>query len=130
MRKTILCALVGLAAMLANTPAMAHHSANAQFDTSKEFTITGTLTKVENVNPHSWWHVDVKGPDGKVTSWRLESLGPAGLIRQGLRVKTDIKIGETFTFRISPAWKDPEDAKMGFMKAITFNGKEYVVIEL
>lgn len=130
MRKTILCALVGLAAVLASTPAVAHHSANAQFDTSKEFTITGTLTKVENVNPHSWWHVDVKGADGKVTSWRLESLGPAGLIRQGLRVKTDIKIGETFTFRISPAWKDPEDAKMGFMKAITFNGKEYVVIEL
>lgn len=115
---------------LAGAPAMAHHSANAQFDTSQDFTITGVLTKVENISPHSWWHVDVKGPDGKITSWKLESLSPSGLIRQGLRVKTDIKIGETFEFRISPAWKDPQGSKLGFMKAIRFNGKEYVVVEL
>ena len=130
MLKRMVCAVLGLVVIFAGGPVMAHHSANAQFDTSKELSITGTLTKVENVNPHSWWHVDVREPDGRVTSWRLESLSPSGLIRQGLRVKTDIKIGGTFTFRISPAWKDPDDAKMGFMKAITFNGKEYVVIEL
>jgi hypothetical protein len=74
--------------------------------------------------------VDVKGPDGKITSWKLESLSPAGLIRQGLKVKTDLHVGDTYSYRISPAWKDPEGVKLGFMRAITFNGKEYVVVEL
>lgn len=131
MIKTLLLASATLVAFLAGTPAIAHHSANAEFDTTQQLTITGVLTKVENVNPHSWWYVDVKTPDGKVTSWKLESLSPSGLIRQGLKVKTDIKIGDTYSFRISPAWKDTEPAwKLGFMKAITFNGKEYVVVEL
>ena len=126
-------ALFGLAVtttFLAGSPVAAHHSANAQFDTKQDLIITGVVTKVENINPHSWWHIDVKGPDGRITPWRLESLSPNGLIRQGLRVKSDIKLGEAYQFRISPAWKDPEDAKLGFMKAITVNGKEYMVVEL
>jgi len=124
-------ASAAIVTFLAGTSVMAHHSANAEFDTQKEFSISGVLTKVENVNPHSWWYVDVKGSDGKVTSWKLESLSPSGLIRQGLKVKTDIKVGDSYSFRISPAWKDIEPAwKLGFMKAITFNGKEYVVVEL
>jgi hypothetical protein len=120
-----------LVALLAGAPAMAHHSANAEFDTQKDFTITGVLTKVENVNPHSWWYVDVKSSDGKVTPWKLESNSPSGLIRLGLKVKTDIKVGDTMSFRISPSWKDhPDGAKMGWMRAITVNGKEYVLTEL
>ena len=108
-----------------------HHSANAEFDTQKQFTITGVLTKLENVNPHSWWYVDVKGPDGKVQSWMLESLSPRGLILKGLKVKTDLHIGDTYSFRISPALKDPDPKmKLGFMRSITVSGKEYVVIEL
>jgi len=117
--------------LTAGAPLFAHHSANAEFDKTKEFTITGVLTKVENVNPHSWWYVDVKGPDGKVTSWKLESLAPAGLIRQGLKLKTNVEIPGTYSFRISPAWKDPDaNTKLGFMKAITVDGKEYIVVEL
>jgi len=116
--------------LMSGVPAGAHHSANAEFDTQKEFTISGTLTKLENVNPHSWWYVDVKGADGKVTSWKLESLSPAGLIRQGLKVKTDLKIGDSYSYRISPAWKDPDGQKLGFMRSITVNGKEYIVVEL
>jgi hypothetical protein len=130
MIKRTLLASAAIVTFLAGTPVMAHHSANAEFDTQKDFTITGVLTKVENVNPHSWWYVDVKGPDGKVTSWKLESLSPSGLIRQGLKVKTDLKIGDTYSYRISPAWKDPEGVKLGFMRAITVNGKEFVVVEL
>lgn len=123
-------ARTAVAILFAATPAIAHHSVAAQFDTSKEITLIGAITKVENMNPHSWFHVDVTGPDGKVTRWKLEGLSPNNLIRQGLKVKTDIRIGETYQFRIAPAWKDPEDVKMGFLKAITVNGKEYVLIEL
>ena len=130
MSNRIVIAAAAVALLAIGAPAGAHHSANAQFDTQKELTITGVLTKIENVNPHSWWYVDVKGPDGKVTSWKLESLSPSGLIRQGLKVKTDLKIGETFSYRISPAWKDPEGVKLGFMRSITVGGKEFVVVEL
>ena len=129
-KKTIIASAAVLALLVIGAPAIAHHSANAEFDTTKEFTITGTLTKVENVNPHSWWYVDVKAADGKVTSWKLESLSPSGLIRQGLKVKTDMKIGDTYSYRISPAWKDPSGVKLGFMRSITVNGKEFVVVEL
>jgi hypothetical protein len=65
-----------------------------------------------------------------VTSWKLESNAPAGFIRLGLRIKDDVHVGDTLTFRIAPAWKDPSDAKLGWMKALTVNGKEYVLVEL
>jgi len=122
--------LAAAVALLAATPSLAHHSANAEFDTQKEMTITGVLIKLEVVNPHSWWHLEVKGPDGKVTPWRLESNSPAGLIRLGVKVKTEVKVGGTYSFRISPAWKDPEGEKLGWMRAFTINGKEYVLTEL
>ena len=129
-KKDVIASAVALAMLMIGAPAGAHHSANAEFDTQKEFTISGVLTKLENVNPHSWWHVEVRGADGKVTLWKLESLSPAGLIRQGLKVKTDLKIGDVYTYRISPAWKDPDGEKLGFMRSITVNGKEFVVVEL
>ena len=130
-KTTVIASAAVLALLVIGAPAIAHHSANAEFDTQKEFTITGTLTKVENVNPHSWWYVDVKSPDGKVTPWKLESNSPSGLIRLGLKVKSEVKVGDTISFRISPAWKDhPDGAKMGWMRALTVNGKEYVLTEL
>jgi hypothetical protein len=128
--KTLLASAALAAALLTATPAVAHHSANAEFDTQKVMVITGVLTNLEVVSPHSWWHLEVKGPDGNVTTWRLESNSPAGLIRLGVKVKTDVKVGETYSFRISPAWKDPSGEKLGWMRAFTINGKEYVLTEL
>jgi hypothetical protein len=131
MKRFVIASSAALVLLMIGLPARAHHSANAEFDTQKQMTITGVLTKVENVNPHSWWHVDVKGPDGKIQSWTLESLSPRGLILKGLKVKTDLHMGDTYSFRISPALKDPDaNTKLGFMRSIIVNGKEYVVIEL
>ena len=130
MIKTFLVASATVLALLPGAPAIAHHSANAEFDTTQQLTITGVLTKVENVNPHSWWYVDVKGADGKVTSWKLESNSPSGLIRLGLKVKSEVKAGDTVSFRISPAWKDPEGGRLGWVRSVTVNGKEYVLTEL
>jgi hypothetical protein len=127
----VIASAVTLGLLMTGASARAHHSANAEFNTQKQFTITGVVTKIEAINPHSWWYLEVKEPDGKIQSWKLESLAPSGLIRQGLKVKTDLHIGEAYTFRISPAWKDPApDTKLGFMRSITVNGKEYVVAEL
>jgi hypothetical protein len=83
--KTIVIASFVTAAVLAiGSPVMAHHSANAEFDTQKVITITGTLTKVENVNPHGWWSVDVKEADGKVTRCMVEGGSPNALFRRGV----------------------------------------------
>ena len=76
-------------------------------------TITGVLTKVENVNPHSWWYVDVKGADGKVTPWKLESNSPSGLIRLGLKVKSDVKVGDTYELQNLSGLEGPRRRKDG-----------------
>ena len=62
----------------------AHHSIQAQFDINKTFNITGTVAKVEFINPHSYLTVNVKDADGKVTKWAFEMTGLAGLRRAGL----------------------------------------------
>ncbi len=130
-RKIVTTCLAAAAWLMIGTSAMAHHSVNAEFDSTKEFTITGVLTRVENVNPHSWWHVEVKGDDGTITQWKLESVGPGGLVRQGLRLKDDLKMGQEYSFKISPGWKDdPSGIKLGFMKTITVNGKQYKMTDL
>lgn len=142
MKKRIVTVAAALTLLGSAAPMSAHHSVNAQFNTQVELTITGTLAKVDNVNPHSWWYVDVKDANGKVTRWNLESTAPAGLVRQGLKLRnvnnhqvnssdpSEIKAGKTYSFRICPGWKDAGDAKLGFMKALTVDGKEYVMVEL
>jgi hypothetical protein len=64
-------------------PVMAHHSFAAEFDAKKPVKLRGTVTKMEWINPHSWIHIDVKTPDGKVESWMVEGGAPNALLRRG-----------------------------------------------
>ena len=73
------CAAVLTAAL----PAAAHHSFAAEYDATKTITVKGTIQKLEWVNPHAYFWVDVKDASGKVTTYAFEALSPNALARQG-----------------------------------------------
>ena len=62
----------------------AHHSFAAEFDDKQPLKLTGTLMKVEWANPHIWYYVDVKNPDGSTTTWALSGGAPGQLMRRGI----------------------------------------------
>lgn len=96
MRNT-LAGLIGALALLAATPVVAHHSFAAEFDASKPFKMTGTVTKVEWQNPHTFFYVDVTDEkSGKITNWAMEMGSPNGLMRNGWTRNT-LKIGAVVT---------------------------------
>jgi hypothetical protein len=80
--KTVLF-ITGAALMLCAVPAWAHHAFAAEFDAKKPVHLTGSVTKVELINPHAWIHVDAKNADGTVTSWMVEAGSPNVLLRRG-----------------------------------------------
>ena len=69
--------------LLAAVPAWAHHAFAAEFDATKPLKLTGTVTKMEWINPHSWIHIDVKNTDGTMTKWMVEGGSPNTLFRMG-----------------------------------------------
>jgi hypothetical protein len=80
--------------MIAAVPVWAHHSFAAEFDASKPVKLEGTVTKMEWINPHAWIHMDVKNPDGTVTSWMIEGGSPNSLLRRGF-TKNSLQAGTT-----------------------------------
>ncbi len=90
----LLAAAVGF--LCATAPLFAHHSFTAQYDRNKPIKFTGTVTKVEWMNPHIYYYVDVKDQSGKVMSYAVEGGTPNSLYRQGWR-KDSLKVGDTVT---------------------------------
>ena len=92
MRRRLAVAITGTLLALGTAPLSAHHAFSSEFDVNKPLTLKGTFTKWEMINPHSWFHIDVKGPDGKVTEWMIEGGSPNTLIRLGV-TKYTVKLG-------------------------------------
>jgi len=92
LKGTLAAVLVGLGLFLAAKPVVAHHAFAATFDTSKPVTVKGAITKVELINPHSWFWMDVTQPDGTVVNWGFEGGSPNSLIRHGV-TKDTIPVG-------------------------------------
>ena len=61
---------------LAVSPVRAHHAFAAEYDAKKQVHLEGVVTQMEWINPHTWIHIDVTDPDGKVTSWMVEGGSP------------------------------------------------------
>jgi hypothetical protein len=81
---------------MAGRALVAHHSETAEYDSTKPVKVTGTITKVEWLNPHVWFYVDVKDDTGKVTTWGFSNAPPGALMRRGI-MKDALKIGAEVT---------------------------------
>ena len=109
---TILCGLAFAAA-----PLIAHHSVAAQFDRTKQVTLTGPVMKLDWINPHARLLMDVKDAEGKVTRWEVELSAPAMLMRRGWN-RNALPIGGSVTVS-GPSAKD--GSKMIYANSVTLS---------
>ena len=86
MRTQLLGAVAAVSFLLVVTAqaVRAHHAFAAEFDANKPVHLTGTVTRMEWINPHAWIHIDVKKPDGTVEKWMIEAGSPNTLVRRGM----------------------------------------------
>lgn len=91
--KTIAGFLAAVGLLLAPVLASAHHAFAAEFDANNPINVTGTVTRVEWMNPHTWFYIDVQDDTGQVTNWGFEMGSPNGLMRAGW-TKNSLKFGD------------------------------------
>jgi hypothetical protein len=103
--------------LLLAIPVLAHHSATAEFDSSKTFTVKATLTKLEWVNPHVYMYADVTDESGKVIPYSFET-GPPGNLRRAGVVRNMFNVGDVVTIEAAVA-KDGTK-HLGLLKAMHF----------
>jgi hypothetical protein len=99
--------------LLTSASLLAHHSESAQFDVNKPVDVAGVVKKVEWMNPHVWFYVDVKDASGKITTWGFSGLPPGMLVRKGF-TKDTLKIGDEVKVRGFRA-KDGSNNASGFI---------------
>jgi len=123
MNKTTLLTVltVGAGLMLSAVPVFAHHSFAAEYDSKAPVTLTGTVTKVEWMNPHARFYINVKDEGGKAADWELELGSPNGLMRQGW-TRNSLKEGDVVTVQGSKA-KDGTNLANARMVTLA-NGKK------
>ena len=85
--------LAAFCLVLAPVLAQAHHSFAAQYDSTKQVTLQGTISKVEWMNPHVYFYVDVPDDTGKLVNWAVEGGAPNVLYREGWK-PTSLKVGD------------------------------------
>jgi hypothetical protein len=111
--------------LLLTMPLWAHHSITAEFDTSKSFTVKGTLTKIEWVNPHAYVYLESKDDKGATTAYSFET-GPPGNLRRSGVLRTMFNVGDMVTIEAYAA-KDGSK-NLGLAKSFTFADGHKIVM--
>jgi hypothetical protein len=119
-RSFSILAVCGL--FLASVPVAAHHALAAQYDMDKAIEITGTLNKMEFINPHSMLHLDVKNPNGSVTTWVFQTTNAGSLRSKGLARSGpgSLEQGATYTVK---GFAARNGNPMGFLRVLVFPDK-------
>jgi len=99
---TRLSGLIAGFGLLLAVPLMAHHSFSAEFDADQLVELTGGVTKIEWMNPHVWFFIDVSDDEGAVTNWGWEMGSPNGLMRNGW-TRNSMKVGDIVSVEGSAA---------------------------
>ena len=121
--KTTMSVALGIAFFLLplSAPVFAHHGFAVEFDQNNPLTLTGTVTKVEFMNPHIYFYVDVKGKDGKVVNWAFEGGPPNVIYRKGWR-KDTLKPGDVVTVK---GFRAKDGSHLGACSTVTLaDGRE------
>jgi hypothetical protein len=117
-RSSSILAVCGL--LMTAVPVAAHHALVAQYDMDKPIEITGTLNKMEFINPHSMLHLDVKDPNGTVTTWVFQTTNAGSLRSRGL-ARTSLQQGATYTVK---GFAARNGNPMGFLRVLVFPDKK------
>jgi hypothetical protein len=114
MRMRTTSTVIALLMIISAGSVRAHHSFAAQYDRTKPITLKGAVTKVEWANPHIYFYVDVKTPDGKIENWAVEGGAPNSLYRNGWR-KDSLQVGHVVTVE---GWLAKDGSKLANMRAV------------
>jgi hypothetical protein len=106
--------------ILAAVPLSAHHSFATEYDRGKAVTLTGSVTKVEWINPHARIHIDVKDASGNVANWEIELGSPAGLLRLGW-TRNSLKIDEVVVVN---GYLAKDGSNLANSTSVTVNGRK------
>jgi hypothetical protein len=104
-----------VAALSLAAAAAAHHSFSAEFDANSPIELSGTVTKVEWANPHTFFYIDVTGDSGRVDTWALELGSPNGLMRRGW-TRNSMKIGDAV---MVSGWRAKDGSLKGNARSVT-----------
>ncbi|MSV35994.1 MAG: hypothetical protein EXQ47_10445 [Bryobacterales bacterium] len=117
MKIKLLAISAGLALGMAAVPLLAHHSFAAEYDSAKPVTLKGTVTKLEWMNPHARFYVDVKNDQGATTNWELELGSPNGLMRRGW-TRNSLKPGDSI---VVEGYLAKDGAKLANARQVTLS---------
>jgi hypothetical protein len=114
-------ALAGAVMLGIAPPASSHHS-HAMFDTSREVTVTGTVTGFSYRNPHVFLYLEVKGDDGNVVPWSVEMSNISNMESRGI-YRSTFKVGDVVSVTVNPL----RDGRRGgnYTSVVAADGKRY-----
>src|SRR2546428_12355165 len=113
--------ILALLVVALEAPVLAHHAVSAEFDRNKQVSFTGTVKKVEWMNPHIYTHIEAKDASGKTVLYEVEGGAPNSLFRNGWRPDT-LKIGEVVNVTGSRA-KSENSFRVGSATITKADGK-------
>jgi hypothetical protein len=105
----------------------AHHSFDAEYDSSKPITLTGIVTQLDWNNPHAYVHVSVRDASGAVKNYKVEMGPPYALVRGGWKRDT-IKAGDTVTITNAATAKDGSNAAGSMQTTYMMLGSQKLVM--